>query len=307
MRRLMQGGKAESLQQQQPPAAMLQYRMWKQRLFCFFPCPKSKHPLPASWCRLFVGQFHLPSPGRKTWVHHHPALRAVPPHKGGVLLSTAPVPVSCLTFKFCARAVQTGWSYGRVFQASFPSTLYGFCCGCCCCMLFFKSCMFRPRSRVIFCLVFPTFPEHLRSCYFFVHSAMLPIRKEVSCRAGHSIFVPSSKLLFASTFIFAIPDENGLCSWCQWHKLHVFSQSSKGIDRAVVTTGINMPYGPYITFLFNICLLQKNYWKQSSQFQSQVFNTKCFFFFPGFLHFVCRGTFVLRLANKKTPQVLKIT
>lgn len=114
MRRLMQGGKAESLQHQQPPAAMLQCRMRKQRLFCFFPCLKSKHPLPASWCRLFVGQFPLPSAGRKTSAHHHLAFGAVPSQKGGVLLPTVPLPVSCLTLKFCASAVQTGWIYGSV-------------------------------------------------------------------------------------------------------------------------------------------------------------------------------------------------
>lgn len=84
------------------------------------------------WANLWTGSagqpcpLLIPSPGRKTWVHHHLALEAVPSHKGGVLLPTVPMPVSCLTLKFCASAVQTGWVYRRVFQASFPSMLYGY-------------------------------------------------------------------------------------------------------------------------------------------------------------------------------------
>lgn len=53
----------------------------------------------------------IPSPGRKSRMHHHPPLGAVPSQ----CLCQCPVGV-----------VQAGWIYRRVFQASFPSILYGF-------------------------------------------------------------------------------------------------------------------------------------------------------------------------------------
>lgn len=71
-------------------------------------------------------------------MHYHLALGAIPSHKVGVLLPTVPVPMSCLTLKFCASAVQAGWIYGRVFQASFPSRLYGY--------FFFVACSFSKAA-----------------------------------------------------------------------------------------------------------------------------------------------------------------
>lgn len=85
------------------------------------PHARFQHPdAGCLWAGLWTGSTGqpcpvlIPSPGRKMWVHHHPALGAVASHKGGVLLPTAPVPVSCLTLKFWASAVQTGWIYRGV-------------------------------------------------------------------------------------------------------------------------------------------------------------------------------------------------
>lgn len=128
----------------------------------------------------------IPSPGRKIWVHHHWCIGAAPSHKGGVLLLRL------------------------LFQACYLDHFF-------CCMLFCKGSIHPPCSRKYLCLVYPSFPQHLRSSYcgtLSTQKCSLPGESELAGLLIHNLCSQCPVLLFTYTLMFAVTGEAGFCCWC---------------------------------------------------------------------------------------------
>lgn len=122
-------------------------------------------------------------------------------------------------------------------------------------------------------------------------------------------------LPYTYVLVIMMPDETEQKSWVlwvllswRWHKLHVFSQSSKGIDRKQsCCQGWNQHT---ICCLHYLCLIELFTLEKSSEavfyFQTQILSTNSSCLLPQ-VPPVCmyRSSLVLKLANKKKPQFFR--